>query len=65
MLVYVNVRGCGIGTCSTWIPSHGVSSGKSVNVPLAASRTLLHPESHPWYSFCQAFMCRQPLPIGS
>ena len=54
-----------IGICSIWMPSQGLSSGSRVKVPLAETRTLLHPPSQPWYCFCQPLVWRQPLPMGS
>ena len=61
----MNMRVLGIGICSTWAPSQASSSGSSVNVPLDRTLTMLQPCVQPWYVFCQAFMWRQPPPIGS
>src|SRR5262245_26590933 len=47
------------------MPSHGSSIGSSVKVPLALTRTALQPPNHPSNAFCQAFMWRQSLPMGS
>src|SRR5256885_13301285 len=41
------------------------SSGSNVKSPVEPTVTTLQPDSHPLYVFCQAFMWRQPLPIGS
>jgi hypothetical protein len=43
----VKVRGAGMGICSTWMPSHAVSMGSSVYVPLEFTRTLLQPCDQP------------------
>src|SRR5579859_22609 len=55
----------GNGICSDWTPSHAASRGTTLNVPLDLTFTALHPPNHPWYCFCQTFMCRQPSPMVS
>src|SRR6266542_2497414 len=55
----------GNGICNDCMPSHACSMGRRLKVPLAVTLTALQPPNHPWYCFCQTFMCRQPLPIVS
>src|SRR5262249_27605474 len=61
----MNGRALGGLIWRNWTPVHDSSNGTSVNVPLFVTRTPLQPPNQPWYAFCQAFMWRQPPPIGS